>query len=400
LDTITNAIGCDSIVTLHLTINTPALSHETANMCSGESYVWHGQTYTAAGMYLDTLTAANGCDSICTLKLQVYPNSQTELEVTECGAYTWNGNTYYESGDYQYTTQNMFGCDSIVTLHLTILKAAYERIDHGTITPDQAAGYPFDAPGQYTWNDTVRYSLGCDSVITTHILVIEPYKYAWKVESNDPAMGTILTASADTFYYYGASVTAEAIPNSGYQFVKWNDGKTDNPYRMTMVEDTYLRAIFAAANTTPEETAVTPTSTTATFTWPLIIGGYTYTLTIYLNSEMTIPFCDILFDQFGRFISRIFSAAPARHQMAQNDSFTYTITDLTPKTDYYFQMKASSQDDLLLNTDIGSFKTEDTTTGIDEMVNDQIVNVKVLRDGHLYILHGNKIFTATGQEVR
>ncbi len=47
---------------------------------------------------------------------------ESEFVDTACNQYTWNGVTYNNSGDYQQTLTAANGCDSIVTLHLTILK--------------------------------------------------------------------------------------------------------------------------------------------------------------------------------------------------------------------------------------------------------------------------------------
>ncbi|MCF8374346.1 MAG: T9SS type A sorting domain-containing protein [Bacteroidales bacterium] len=47
------------------------LLSETATICNGETYTWHGIGYTATGMYYDTLNASNGCDSIFELSLTV-----------------------------------------------------------------------------------------------------------------------------------------------------------------------------------------------------------------------------------------------------------------------------------------------------------------------------------------
>jgi hypothetical protein len=61
--------GCDSIVTLNLTINQGVTSTETKTAC-GE-FTWHGKTYTQSGNFVDTLKTTAGCDSIVTLKLNV-----------------------------------------------------------------------------------------------------------------------------------------------------------------------------------------------------------------------------------------------------------------------------------------------------------------------------------------
>ena len=43
-------------------------------ICAGETYTWHGNTYTKPGTYADTLSNIHGCDSIVTLHLHVLPD--------------------------------------------------------------------------------------------------------------------------------------------------------------------------------------------------------------------------------------------------------------------------------------------------------------------------------------
>ena len=46
----------------------------------GESYTWHGNTYTKPGSYSDTLTTIYGCDSVVTLHLEVRPEAPVRFE--------------------------------------------------------------------------------------------------------------------------------------------------------------------------------------------------------------------------------------------------------------------------------------------------------------------------------
>lgn len=223
--------------------------------------------------------------------------------------------------------------------------------------------------------------------------------YSWHVESCNIAMGSISTVFTDTAYAEGTSLSAEAAPLSGYHFVKWNDGKTINPYVLTIAADTYLLAIFAPNNTTIDETQVFPTTTTATFTWPLIVNGYTYTLTVYLDADMTIPFCDILFDESGHFVNRTLYKSAIRKAVQEGGAFTYTITDLQPETQYYFRMKAADIQNHLLNTDEGSFITKNTPSDMDNINAGVGENVKIFRNGHLYILRDGILYNAHGARV-
>jgi hypothetical protein len=69
MDTIPNAAGCDSVMTLNLTINNSTSSTQTATACN--SYVWNNNTYTVSGTYMDTIPNAAGCDSVMTLNLTI-----------------------------------------------------------------------------------------------------------------------------------------------------------------------------------------------------------------------------------------------------------------------------------------------------------------------------------------
>ncbi|MFK7786773.1 MAG: T9SS type A sorting domain-containing protein [Crocinitomicaceae bacterium] len=121
-DTLVNAAGCDSVVTLNLTISNPSNSTDFITACS--SYTWiDGNTYTSSNNTATvTFLNAAGCDSIVTLDLTIV-NSTANIDVqSACDSYTWiDGNTYVSSNNTAtYTLINSAGCDSIIILDLTI----------------------------------------------------------------------------------------------------------------------------------------------------------------------------------------------------------------------------------------------------------------------------------------
>jgi hypothetical protein len=71
MDTFTNVAGCDSIVTLDLTINTSSSSTDVQTACN--TFTWtNGMTYTSStNTAMDTFTNVAGCDSIVTLDLTI-----------------------------------------------------------------------------------------------------------------------------------------------------------------------------------------------------------------------------------------------------------------------------------------------------------------------------------------
>src|SRR4029079_9322637 len=115
--TFINAGGCDSIVTLDLTIqNSNLLTTVNATACG--SYIWKGQTLTSSGVYKDTI-ATNGCDSIVTLQLEIRPIPFSTVNKTICQGQSFEGHT--TSGIYNDTLIAANGCDSIRKLQLTVL---------------------------------------------------------------------------------------------------------------------------------------------------------------------------------------------------------------------------------------------------------------------------------------
>ena len=93
---------------------------DTTIVTACDSTIWQGNTYTTSGLYSDTLTAANGCDSIVTLNLNINNAASSDTTATACDSLVWRGVTYTSSGTYYDTLQTQTGCDSVVTLNLTI----------------------------------------------------------------------------------------------------------------------------------------------------------------------------------------------------------------------------------------------------------------------------------------
>ena len=94
-------------------------------ICEGESYFAGGGNQTTSGIYTDYYFAANGCDSIINTDLTVIPSSTFEYDAVVCigECETVGPNTFCSTGVYDIVFQNgnYLGCDSIVTLNLTVL---------------------------------------------------------------------------------------------------------------------------------------------------------------------------------------------------------------------------------------------------------------------------------------
>ncbi|MAW30658.1 MAG: hypothetical protein CMD15_01950 [Flavobacteriales bacterium] len=132
-----NASGCDSVVSLDLTITSSSSFNDVVYAC--DSYTWiDGNTYTSSNnTATHILNNAAGCDSIVTLDLTITSSSSFTDVVYTCDSYTWiDGNIYTSSNNTAtHILNSAAGCDSIVTLDLTItnVDSAVVVLDDSTL---------------------------------------------------------------------------------------------------------------------------------------------------------------------------------------------------------------------------------------------------------------------------
>jgi hypothetical protein len=72
-DTLVNAVGCDSFLTMVLAKDTAHNITLNKSICNYDSFYFNGQYYNSAGTYTSTLKNKDGCDSTVTLNLSIYP---------------------------------------------------------------------------------------------------------------------------------------------------------------------------------------------------------------------------------------------------------------------------------------------------------------------------------------
>ncbi|MFD1552926.1 SBBP repeat-containing protein [Putridiphycobacter roseus] len=172
-DTLINALGCDSIVTLNLTIINNSLGVDVQTACNSMTWI-DGITYTTSNnTAMDTLTNALGCDSIVTLNLTIL-NSSLGVDVqTACDSLTWiDGITYTTNNNTAiHTLSNALGCDSVVTLNLTIINSKI-GMDVQTVCDSLTwiDGITYTTNNN-TATHTLTNTLGCDSVVTLNLTV-------------------------------------------------------------------------------------------------------------------------------------------------------------------------------------------------------------------------------------
>ena len=204
------ANGCDSIVTLDLTVGSPSAGVDVISAC--DSYTWlDGITYTTSNNTATwTTTNAAGCDSVVTLDLSIQSSSSATDIISACDSYTWiDGVTYTSSNNTAtHTLTNAAGCDSVITLNLTMGNSntgidvitacgSYTWIDGQTYTSSNSSS---------TW--TLTNTSGCDSVVTLNLTVIE-------VDTQVIATATTLEATANNATFQWLDCNDNFAPIAG-----------------------------------------------------------------------------------------------------------------------------------------------------------------------------------------
>ena len=173
-----NQFGCDSIVTLHLTISDSVKVITDMEVC--DSLVWiDGNTYKKSGTYRYVTTTSAGRDSIVILNLKVNRSVTVPDERTVCQSelpYTWNGVEFTAAGTKSATLTTVNGCDSVVKMTLTV-NPTYSVTDAKTICASEVPytwnGVEFTAAG--TQSATLQTVNHCDSVVEMTLTVNPTY---------------------------------------------------------------------------------------------------------------------------------------------------------------------------------------------------------------------------------
>ncbi len=213
---LTNMMGCDSSATIDVTIH-PSLSSVTDSIvCDTELPLnWNGLTFNTADTQSVTLSSAiTGCDSLVTLNLTVLPTSTSITDTIVCETelpFEWNGVNFNAQGQQVAILQSILtGCDSLATLNVLVNPTLFSATnivicDHEL--PFNWNGLSLNDSGTntVTLQSTVT---GCDSLATLNLLVNPTL-----LSNTD----TTVCASELPFNWNGLTVNAQSIQTANLQ---------------------------------------------------------------------------------------------------------------------------------------------------------------------------------------
>ena len=261
----TDVNGCSNTATKTVTVNPTYNVALTHSMCEGESYNFYGQNLTTAGTYTHTLQTINGCDSVLTLTLtmKALPTPYISGNMTLCEgestmltanggiSYNWsngsatNSINVAESGVYTVTATNVEGCTATASATVTVNPLPIVVIGGNTSiceggsttltasgadtynwgTGDNTASATISAFGIY--NVTGTSAEGCSSLASVTVLVSQLPVITITGETDICAgESTTLTANGGTTYLWsnGTTDATLTISNAGsYQVIGYNE---------------------------------------------------------------------------------------------------------------------------------------------------------------------------------
>jgi len=149
MDTIPNAVNCDSVITINLTINNSSSSIINETACESYTSPSGNYVWTSSNTYMDTIPNAMNCDSVITINLTINNSSSSIINETACESYTSPSGNYVwtSSNTYMDTIPNTANCDSVITINLTI------NTVNTTVTQNSTTLTADAASASYKWLD-------------------------------------------------------------------------------------------------------------------------------------------------------------------------------------------------------------------------------------------------------
>lgn len=163
--------GCDSIVTYLIKVVGSSSFSENIDIQAGD--LVNGIAVFSDTIIIENLTNADGCDSTYTINVSVFNDQPTIIDIDLCLGEIYNGQFFLEDTTLTEVLTNTAGMDSTVLTNVSVHETFYV-----TILNDLCEGEPA-ANGVVYSGDTVivenyQTVYGCDSVITTTVLVTIP----------------------------------------------------------------------------------------------------------------------------------------------------------------------------------------------------------------------------------
>lgn len=341
-----NPSGCDSTITLFLTIHKP-VENEVWEVSYTKEYNWNGQIYTEEDDYEQTLVDRYGCDSVVTMHLSFDLERDTvfrSMPITYCesdGFATWRDIKITQDTSVFIMT-GPIKVDTLYTITLTPIESRKESIRVFDFAPVTINGETYAKSGTYKQNFTS--SIGCDSTLVIEA-TIEPNPDEWN-------MGDDL----DHYDHYSIAQKLNYCSSVGY--AEWNG--------LQLKKDTTVVRKVGEVDTT---------YTIKVYELPSNKG------TLEIEDSSAVVVNDVKYTESGDYVQNLVGTNGCDSTLFIH--FTYiepTTPDTTPQRDHYFLTKKLKYCSLDGYVEWHGLKlTNDTTVNFVGVESDTTYNLEVTR---------------------
>ena len=348
--------GCDSTVVLYLTINRSIEVPYEVTTC--DSYTWsNGITYTQSGVYYDSLKTIHGCDSVEILTLTINYSDTAYFSATACDSYTWHDETYTTSGTYEYLTQTVNGCDSLEVLTLTINNTVYTE-EHITACDSYTwNGQTYATTGAYTY--TTNAVNGCDSIVTLHLTILP--------DATTESETLALCPSELPYEWHGQSITEAGT----YSATEPYAGMECDSVIHELTLNVYVQTLPAAV------------------TLPIVRMGEAIDVSVPTAEIQAHIAADTWYAP---------NALVAWYILENRDWAALTNEPVAAGIEEVTLMYAVETDCGKVESDRIIIPVE--TTGVENIPTDEMGVYKVVRDNQIFIIRGGKIYSIVGHIIK
>lgn len=255
-------------------------------------------------------------------------------------------------------------------------------------------------------------------LVTTYVLsfVIErPNQYTVTTFSNNDAWGMAIGGNV---YNANSNVSIGAFANDGYQFYHWNNTIKANPYTFQLTQDTSFVATFLP--NTEEEIITDVTSNSVHMEWEVKPwGNHGYWVWVYIDKDHKQWYCKMRFYADGT-LSKFYWGPASKHYDTSNPpleipvfrapqryfdatTISYDLSDIEEDMQYFYTIEGVDEYDNVISVVAGTFKTPAYTSDIDNIDSSSLQGGDrgrlIFRNGQIFILRGDKVYSITGQEI-
>ena len=231
--------GCDSTMTLALNLHSSYDIHHYDTTCDNHSLPFFDTSLVTTGVYLHPDTTLNGCDSLVTMHLTVHPTYAHNDIRQACDSLRWTDGQLYLSDTVGAidTMTSIHVCDSVMTLHLSVYPSylAVERDTFCSGTIYSFRAHSLTSGGYYA--DTLVSIHQCDSILAIdlterplpHVAIRVEHlcnegRYLLHADTDVPFTGWnwgrplpgVHYMSTDSIVYVSPSSTMQYILTAGY----------------------------------------------------------------------------------------------------------------------------------------------------------------------------------------